>query len=114
MNRKKDIGNRIKVMRMSRGMSQLDLANALRCGQSTVAMWETGKRMPDLDMIGYLADIFNTPPYAILYSEKEIDDIINSTMDFTDRELYLIEAYRNADERAQEDAFNMLLSHKKE
>ena len=93
MNRKQEIGERIKVMRMSRNMSQLDLADALHCGQSTVAMWEIGKRLPDLDAVDYLADIFNVPPYAILYSEREIMDIMG---DYTQEERRVVRAYRNA------------------
>ena len=72
MDKKQEIGRRIKTMRLSRGMTQIDLANALHCGQSTIAMYETGNRMPDMETIDYLADIFNVPPYAILYSEKEV------------------------------------------
>lgn len=81
MDRKKEIGQRIRAMRMSRGMSQFDLAEALHCGQSTIAMYETGKRTPDMDTVDYLADIFNVPPYAILYSESEIEDMLGSPGD---------------------------------
>jgi transcriptional regulator with XRE-family HTH domain len=107
MSRKEEIGERIKVMRMARGMSQMDLAKSLNCGQSTVAMYETGKRMPDLDMVDYMADVFNVPPYAILYSEKEIEEMIS----ITPTERRLISAYRAADERARSDAMATLLSH---
>lgn len=107
MSRKEDIGERIKVMRMSRGMSQMDLAKYMHCGQSTIAMYETGKRMPDLDIVDYMADVFNVPPYAILYSEKEIEDMIS----ISPIERRLLSAYRAADERAKEDAMNTLLSH---
>lgn len=72
MDKKQEIGRRIKTMRLSRGMTQIDLANALHCAQSTIAMYETGSRMPDMETVDYLADIFNVPPYAILYSEKEV------------------------------------------
>ena len=68
-------------MRMSRGMSQIDLAEALHCGQSTIAMYETGKRQPDMDTVDCLADIFNVPPYAILYSESEVESMIGSGSD---------------------------------
>lgn len=107
MSKREEIGERIKVMRMARGMSQMDLAKALDCGQSTVAMYETGKRMPDLDMVDYMADVFNVPPYAILYSEKEIEDMIS----ISEAERNLLSAFRAADERAKEDAMNTLLSH---
>ena len=107
MSRKEEIGERIKVMRMSRCMSQMDLAKSLNCGQSTVAMYETGKRMPDLEMVDYMADVFNVPPYSILYSEKEIEDMIS----ISPAERRLLSAFRAADERAREDAINTLLSH---
>lgn len=81
MDRRKSIGTRIKAMRLSRGMSQNDLADALHCGQSTVAMYETGKRMPDIDTVDMLADIFNVPPYAITYSESEIAEMIGNPAD---------------------------------
>jgi len=107
MNKKEEIGERIKVMRMSRGMSQIDLANALRCGQSTIAMYETGKRMPDLEMVDFMADVFNVPPYAILYSEKEIEEMISiSTV-----ERRLLSAYRAADDNARFFALQMLESN---
>ena len=81
MDRKKAVGERIKTMRLSRGMSQLDLALALHCGQSTIAMYEAGKRMPDMDTIDYLADVFNVPPYAILYDEDEMADMLGEKQD---------------------------------
>lgn len=104
MSRKKDICERIKVMRMSRNMSQADLARALHCGQSTVAMYETGKRMPDLDTIDFLADIFNVPPYAILYSEQEVKEMISISQE----ERRLLAAYRAADQSFQKAAIQLL------
>lgn len=111
MTKRQQIGERIKTMRMARGMSQLDLANKLSCGQSTVAMWETGQRQPDLDMIDFLADIFNIAPYSIVYSEKEVKDMIDYTLSLTVQEDILLQAFRAADERAKEDALNTLLQH---
>ena len=64
---------------MSRNMSQLDLANALGCGQSTIAMWETGNRIPDIDTIDYIADVFNVSPYSILYSDQEVGSMIKAS-----------------------------------
>lgn len=104
MSRREEIGERIKVMRMSRGISQLDLAKLLNCGQSTVAMYETGKRMPDLDMVDFMADVFNVPPYAILYSEKEIEDMIS----ISQTERRLLSAYRSADDSAKRFALQLL------
>ena len=72
MDRKQKIAEKIKTMRMSRGMSQTDLAIALHCGQSTIAMYESAKRLPDYDIIDALADVFNVPRWSILYDENEM------------------------------------------
>ena len=57
----KELGDRIKVGRMSRNMTQADLATLVGVAASTVGMWEQGRREPDLDTIEALADIFNVP-----------------------------------------------------
>ena len=108
MSRKEDIGERIKTMRLARGMSQGDLAAALHCGQSTVAMWEGGQRQPDLDMIDYLADVFNVPPYAILFSEEEIARRIET---FSPEEVRLVYAFRMAEPIIARAALEMLENH---
>jgi repressor LexA len=40
-------------------MSQAELAEAVGCAASTIAMYETGKREPDMDTIEAIADVFN-------------------------------------------------------
>lgn len=113
MNRKDEIAKRIKALRMSHGISQAELARLINCGQSTIAMYETGKRTPDFDTIDYLADIFNVAPYDIIYSEAEIKTIIenaeSSTLSID--ETQLIKAYRAATESAKEIAFETLKNH---
>ena len=115
MDRRKAVAERIKTMRLSRGMSQSDLAHAMRCGQSTIAMYETGKRTPDMETIDFLADVFNVPPYAITYSESEINDYISAYHEQTlsEEERQLLAAYRAADDRARADAMRTLKEHPK-
>lgn len=66
------IGQRIKTMRMTRGWTQQELADKLRCGTSTIGMYETDKREPDLDTIEALADVFNTTISSILGEKANI------------------------------------------
>lgn len=68
---KNNIGTQIKTMRMSRRMTQSDLANELQVSRSAVGMWETGEREPDLDTLEALADIFNVPLSALVGGKKE-------------------------------------------
>lgn len=61
MDRKKLIGLRIKTMRKSRKMTQADLARSINQSQSSITMYETGRREPDFETLEALADIFNVP-----------------------------------------------------
>lgn len=65
------LGTRIKVMRLSRGLNQIDLANLVGVKRSTVTMWETDQRRPGLEMLDALADVFNVPISALLKDEKQ-------------------------------------------
>lgn len=61
MDRKKMIGVRIRTMRLSRGMTQADLAKAIGQSQASITMYENGRREPDFETLEALADIFNVP-----------------------------------------------------
>lgn len=65
------LGTRIKTMRMSRGLSQIELAKKVGASRSAVTMWENDARRPSLDMFDALADAFNVPLSAILEDEKQ-------------------------------------------
>lgn len=66
-----DVGEAIRSLRKARGMSQTDLAEALKVSRSTIAMWESGKREPDLDSLDALADAFNVNMTMLLGSAED-------------------------------------------
>jgi len=49
---------KIKFLREKAGLKQGELAKLLHIGQSTVAMWESGKANPTVDKLPELARIF--------------------------------------------------------
>lgn len=51
---------KIRKLRMSRNMSQKDLADLLNVDRTTVAGWEAKDRMPDVFLLIRIADIFDT------------------------------------------------------
>ena len=57
----KELGQRIQVGRMSRGLTQADLANQLGVATSTVGMWEIGRREPSIETLEAISDIYNVP-----------------------------------------------------
>ena len=80
MDRKKLIGLRIKTMRRSRKMTQADLANAINQSQSSITMYETGRREPDFETLEALADIFNVPLSSIVADEAS-DNLYSPIME---------------------------------
>lgn len=70
-----NIGKTIRTMRMSRGMSQADLANRIGKKRSAVGNYENGTREPDLDTIEALADAFNVSMADLLGHETDEEDL---------------------------------------
>lgn len=68
----KQIGEMIRTRRMSRGMSQEQLADAIGVSPSAIGMYEAGRRKPKEHIIEAMADVFNVPKWAILYNEDEV------------------------------------------
>ena len=51
--------NIIKNLRISRGITQEQLASMLKVSRSAIGMYETGSRQPDFETLEAFADIFN-------------------------------------------------------
>lgn len=67
-----EIGKQIKQKRLELGMTQEELANALKVGRTTVANWEQGRNYPDIQLIVNISDTMNIPLETMLRSESEI------------------------------------------
>ena len=52
------IGTGIRMQRERLGMSQQDLAQACMVSRQTISNWETGKTLPDIQSMAYLAEVF--------------------------------------------------------
>lgn len=50
--------DKLKELRKNKGMYQKDLADALSISKGAIAMWETGKRTPDIEMLKRIAEYF--------------------------------------------------------
>ena len=72
------ISERIKELRKSSGLTQIEFAQKLNVSYGTIAMWETGKRTPGIETIKKIADFFGVPPGSITgwedNSNEEIDN----------------------------------------
>ena len=54
-----DFAKRLKELRVSRGLTQDDLARELKLVKSSISMYENGKRKPSFEVLEAIADYFN-------------------------------------------------------
>ncbi len=82
------IGERIAQLRKNRSMSQFQLAKTLNIATSTLGMYETNKRKPNMEMLEKLADFFGVSIDYLLGRETsdksniDLDRAIDNAMSF--------------------------------
>lgn len=60
------IGDRIKILRTKKGITQEQLAGELECHPNTIAWWETGRSLPNPVMIIEMSEVFGVTTDYIL------------------------------------------------
>lgn len=90
----------LKTLRKSNSLSQTDLASMLGISKSAVSMYEQGRREPDFEILGKIADIFQVDTdYLLGRGSTESDDMPMTiaahldTSDLTQDELDDVAAY---------------------
>ncbi|MCX5667716.1 MAG: response regulator [Candidatus Omnitrophica bacterium] len=66
-----NFGDSIKKIREEKGFSQEELARKLDVAQSTIGMWESGKRTPKLDELNRLSRVLNITINRLIGQMKE-------------------------------------------
>ena len=66
------IGDKIKSLRKSRGISQETLAQALGCSFQTVSKWENDQTCPDISALPKLARLLGVSVDELLEGKKEL------------------------------------------
>ncbi|QDK70753.1 Spx/MgsR family RNA polymerase-binding regulatory protein [Lactococcus protaetiae] len=69
-------GERLKKLRIEKGLSQTALGRAVDKGHSTVSIWEMGSSKPKMEVIIRLAKILGTTTDYLLGVEEEQRDIL--------------------------------------
>lgn len=73
-------GARLKNLRISSDMTQLDLSKKLNVSRATVGRYETEERFPDKETLIKLADIFNVSLDFLLGREYKYINISSITL----------------------------------
>lgn len=65
------IGENIKSLRESRGLTQAQLGDAVGVSDKAVSTWESGKREPRMGVVEKLATFFNVPKSVLLFGDGD-------------------------------------------
>lgn len=98
---KEDIGIKIRTMRLSRRMTQADLAKAIGQSPSSITMYETGRREPEFEILEAMADVFNVPLVAFVSDDSGLSAA----------DLHLLSVFHSADPKYQALALELLEEH---
>ena len=80
-------GENIRALRKTRNLSQEKFANEIGSNQMTVSSWEVNSRMPSLQTIKHIAEVFRVPVSSLISletlgdesdSDRELLDLIKS------------------------------------
>ena len=93
---------RLKEIRKKKGYTQVTLAEELEVSKGTVAMWETGKRKPDFEMLCRLSELLDVKTDYLL---GQSDDDSSTTL--TEEEINQLGAWET--EEHLQDTFNLYL-----
>ena len=66
-------GSFIKELRKEKGLTQEQLAEKFNVSRRTVSRWETGRNLPDLDLLIEMADDFSVDLRELLDGERRIE-----------------------------------------
>jgi transcriptional regulator with XRE-family HTH domain len=100
-----DIGMKIKLMRISKGMRQEDLAEKLGLSKSSISGWETGTKEPSISHIEKLCDLFHTTPNYLL------DRGIQETIKLDDKEKWMLTVFKEQTPEKMQDIVMSLFSY---
>lgn len=108
-----NMGMRIKLKRLEKGMTMEELANALGVKASAINKYEKGiveniKR----STIKLMSEIFECDPAWLMGFDEEAVAPVQQT-EFDDFEMDLISSFRNADPETQKVIINLLAFSKK-
>lgn len=96
---------KLKEMRAKRNLTQQQVADYIGCSSVVYSRYESGTRQPSIEVLLRLADLFGVTVDILLGRSDQRDGSLS------EYEIELLAAARNADERAREDALQMLISH---
>lgn len=69
-----NFGDNLRNLRISRGLTQMELAKELATSQSSITAWEVGAREPNFSTISRIANYFHVPISSLMPSSDVLDE----------------------------------------
>lgn len=101
------IGSRLKEARLSKKLTQMDLASAVGVTKGAIGNYETDVSSPKEDILIRLMKYLDIDA-NYLYQDYIASDDGTSNSQFSEDEYRLVDLYRGADDRARRDAIRIL------
>ena len=95
----------LKEIRMRRSLKIQEVSDYLHCLPSVYSRYETGKREPSVDILLKLSKFYSVSVDYLIGNEVVADTSLS------ENEAVMIQAMRQADKRAQQDALALLELH---
>ncbi|MBR7078383.1 MAG: helix-turn-helix domain-containing protein [Clostridia bacterium] len=68
------VGEKIKDLRIEKGLTQDELADRLCVSRHLVSKWEIGKRYPDFKTLQVIAEVFDVDPGRLIHADRMVYD----------------------------------------
>lgn len=86
-----NLNEKLKEIRILRGLTQKDVAKALNISVSTLSEYENGKYDPSLSRLFSLLDFYNIEPFHFIKKGEEVINITNYS-EINKKKVYAIDA----------------------
>ena len=85
-----EFSERLKELRLRKGISQAALAEAIHISRSAVAKWENGLGLPSEDSLALLADFFEVDMSELLSNQSEQQTLVEKNRIIADQKNWII------------------------
>lgn len=98
---------RIKELRLSKNLTQQDLAVVIGCNQTAIGKYERGQLEPNISILTTLADFFGVSVDYLIGREDDFG-VINNLNVISDDEKELLGAYRTLSKQDKQKAITVI------
>ena len=99
---------RIKEIRKSKKITAKELANFVNVAESTMSLYENGKREPDFKTLCLIAEYLDVSVDYLLGNDTPVDSPTPEEPQLSDSEVALLELFRSVSSEDQELVLRMI------